>query len=150
MLRRGIVKPMPPALQKGQIKVEYSSMISQAINSITVAAIQQFLAFVAQLAQVGAQAAQNPTMDPIDFDEMVDEAAKAMGIPPTIVRDPAMVEQIRKVRQQAQAQQQQQEQQSQMAQAALAHAGAAQKLGSTPLGTGSALDAAIGAQPVSG
>ena len=150
MLQRGMLKPMPPALKKGQIKIEYSSMISQAINSITVGAIQQFSAFVAQLAQVTAQAAQNPTMDVVDFEEMIDEFAKATGIPPTIVRSDAVVQQIRAVRAKQQAAQQQQQQQAAQAQAALAHAGAVQKLGQTPMGGGSALDAAIGANPVSG
>jgi len=151
MIRRGITKPMPPALKKGQIKIEYSSMISQAINSLTVAAIQQFSQFVASQAQVTAQAAQNPAMDIIDFDQMIDEFAKATGIPPTIIRDDAVVQQIRAVRAKQQQQQQEQEAQSAQAQAALAHSGAIQNLSQSPMGGGgTALDSAIGAQPVAG
>lgn len=149
MMQRGITKPMPPALKKAQIKIEYSSMISQAINSLTVAAIQQFSQFVASQAQVTAQAAQNPAMDVVDFDDMIDQFAKATGIPPTIIRDDAVVQQIRATREKQQQAQQAQQATAAQAQAALQHSGAIQNLSQSPMaGGGTALDSAIGAQPV--
>lgn len=150
MIRRGITKPMPPALKKSQIKIEYSSMISQAINAITVGAITQFNTFVGQVADISAKGAGSPALDGVDFDEMIEEMAKATGVPPTLTRSDADIKQIRAVRQKQQDAQQAQQAQEQSAQAALAHAQSVNQLGNTPMGQGSALDAAIGANPVGG
>jgi hypothetical protein len=150
MLRHGVLPPAPPAMKGQNVKVEYSSILAQAINQVTVGSIQTFAAFVGQIAQVGAQAAQNPAVDKVDFDAMIEEMGNAAGVPPKIVRTDADVVQIRQVRQQKQDAQAQQQAQEANAQAALSHSQAAQNLSQTPLGTGSALDAAVGASPVSG
>ena len=150
MLRHGELPPPPDAMKGQDIKVEYSSILAQAINQITAGSIQQFMGVVGQVAQLSAQGAQNPALDKVDFDEAIEQAANAIGVPPAIVRTDAAVEQIRAVRAKQQADQAAQEQQAATAQAALAHSQSISNLAGSPMGQGSALDAAIGASPVSG
>lgn len=151
MLRHGLLPPMPPAMRGAVIKVEYSSILAQAINAVTFGSIQQFTGFIGQVAQLSQQGAQNPALDKVDFDATIEEAGKATGVPPTMIRSDDEVTQIRKVRAQQQAQAQQQQQMQAAAEAANQHADTAQKLSQTPMGTGSALDqlaSSVGAAPV--
>jgi hypothetical protein len=151
-LRHGKYPPMPPAMRGTSIRVKYVSILAQAIQAVTFQAIQQFNGFVGQVAQITAQGAQNPALDKVDFDAMVEEAAKSTGVPPHIIRDDDAVKQIRDVRQQQQQAQQQQEAMQAQAQAVAQHAGAAQKLSQTQVGDGNALDAlaqTVGAGQVS-
>jgi hypothetical protein len=150
MMRHGELPPPPQAMRGQDIKVEYSSILAQAIQQVTAGSIQQFMGFVGQVAQLSAQGAQNPGLDKVNFDEAIEEYAIATGVPATIVRSDADVDAIRQQRQKVQDQQAAQEQQAATAQAALAHSTAINKMGNTPLGQGSALDAAVGASPVSG
>lgn len=151
-LRHGKYPPIPPGLKGAQLKVEYSSILAQAINSITVSSIKDFLGIVADVAKLTENGAQNPALDKVDFDTMLEEAGTAEGIPPAIIRSDADVEQIRHVRdQQQQAAAKQQAMQAQ-AEAMAQHAKTAQSLSQTPVGNGgNALDAlasAVGASPV--
>jgi hypothetical protein len=149
--RHGLYPPPPPALQHAQLRVTYTSILAQAINAITASAIQQFTGYVGEIAQMSAAGAQNPSLDKVNFDRAIEEYGKATGIPPTIIRSDDEVAQVRQARQQQQEAQQRQQAMQAQAEAMQAHAGAAQKLSQTPLGTGSALDAlagAVGASPV--
>ncbi len=151
LLRHGLVPPPPAAMRGQRVKVEYSSILAQAIQQVTAGSIQQFNGFVGQVAQLSAQGAQNPALDNVNFDNMIEEYANATGVPATIVRTPGEVQQIRQVRAQQQADQAAQQQQAATAQAALAHSGVVNNLANSPMaGGGSALDAAVGANPVSG
>ena len=151
MLRHGELPPPPPAMRGQDIKVEYSSILAQAINQVTAGSLQQFTGFVAQVAQLSAQGAQNPALDKVDFDNAIEEYANATGVPAKVVRSDADVAQIRAVRQKQQDAQAAQEQQAATAQAALAHSGVVNNMANSPMaGGGSALDAAVGASPVSG
>jgi hypothetical protein len=131
-MRHGKYPPVPSAVGKATLRVKYVSILAQAINAITADAIQKFSAFVGQVLTMTAQAAQNPTADKVDFDEMIEEFGKATGVPPHIVRSDADVDGIRQVRQKQQQQQQQQEQEERQAQNMNTHAQTAQTLSQTP------------------
>lgn len=152
--RHGKYPPLPPALKGATIRVQYISILAQAINAVTAGAISSFTGFLGQIAQVSAQAAQNPAMDKANFDNMIEEQGKALGVPPSCIRGDADVEQVRAVRQKKQEAQQQQEQAQQQAQNMATHAQTAQTLSQTPVGQGgNALDTlanAVGAGQVGG
>jgi hypothetical protein len=152
--QHGKYPPIPPALKGATIRVQYVSILAQAINSVTAGAISSFTGFVGQIAQVTAQAAQNPAMDKVNFDNMIEEQGKALGVPPSVIRGDADVKQIRDVRQQQQEQAAQQQQQQHQADVMAQHASTAQTLSQTPVGQGgNALDnlaSAVGAGQVPG
>jgi len=153
MMQRGLLPPPPPALRGQKIKVQYISILAQAINAVTFGSLQQFSAFIGQIATLSKEGSQNPAMDRVDFDHLIEEGAKATGVPPTVLRDDDEIQQIRQQRAQAQQQAQQQAAQQQAAETANTHADTAQTLSQTPLGGASALDqlaSAVGAGQVSG
>lgn len=151
MMQRGELPPLPKAMRASKVHVVYTSILANAINSITFQSLQSFTGYLGQVAEMSQNAAGNPAMDKMDWDQAIDEAAKATQVPPSVVRSDSAVAQIRAQRQKAQEQQQQQEQMQAQAHAVAAHAGAAKDLSQTQMGTGSALDglaAAAGASPV--
>lgn len=139
LMRRGMLPPPPPALRGQSIKVKYVSILAQSINAVTFGSLQQFNQFVGEVAQISAAADQNPHLDAVDFDDMIREAAKATGVPATVVRDADEIEQIREQRAQAQQQAQQQAAAQQAAETANTHADTAQTMSQTPMGAGGSL-----------
>ena len=154
-MRHGKYPQIPPAIGKATLRVKYVSILAQAIQAVTAQSIEKFSGFVGTVLTMTAQAAQNPTADKVDFDEMIEEYGKALGVPPHIVRSDADVQQIRDQRAQAQAQQQQQEAEAQDAQNANLHAKTGQLMSQTPVngGQNTALDQlaqSVGAGQVQG
>lgn len=152
LLRRGDLPPPPKALQGSGVHVTYTSILANAINSITFQSIQQFTGYVGQIAEMSAAVAQNPALDKVDFDAAIEEAGKATQVPPSLIRSDADVAQIRQHRQQMQEAQARQEQQAQAAAAMQQHTASVKNLAQSPVGQGSALDAlaqAVGAGQVS-
>lgn len=140
-LRHGLYPPLPPALKKATIHVNYISILAQAINAVTADANNRFVAFVGQVAQVVAEAQNTPAADKVNWDKLVEDQGTALGISPTIIRSDADVKQIRDQRSQQQAQAQQQAAAAQQAQTANTHADTASTLADTPMQDGgSALD----------
>lgn len=147
MQRRGLISKPPEALKGADITVDYISILHQAQKSLATGAIDQLLTFVGRVGQVEAAGAQAPSMDVIDFDDMINEYADAVGTAPSITRDEDAVKQIRDQRAQAQQQAQQAAQAQQATEAAPKVASAVSSLGSTPVGGaggGTALDAILG------
>lgn len=131
-MRKGMFPPPPPELQDGmKLSVEYISVLAQAQKAISTNSIDVTAAFVGQLAQF------NPdVLDKVDFDEMVDQYAKAKGTPPSIIRSIDDVAAVRQQRAEAQAAAQQQEQ-------AMMAAQNAKTMSDTKLDENTALDAAL-------
>lgn len=116
LCRAGLMPPPPvdaaPELAGQEIRVEFISILAQAQKQAGIAAINQTVGFVGQLAQL----MQNPAvLDKINADEAVDEVAQMQGVPPRLIRSDEEVEQLRAER----AQQAQQMQQMQMMQQGL-------------------------------
>ena len=101
MLRKGLLPPPPAELEGQLLNIEYISVLAQAQRVVGIGAIEQFTGFVGQLAEVIPSA-----LDKVDFDEIVEDYAEAVGVRPSVLIDDALVQQIRTTRAQ-QAQQQQ-------------------------------------------
>lgn len=127
MLRRGKIPPPPEELQGRELKVEYISIMAQAQKLLGTTGLERAAAFVGNLAGVKAD-----VIDKLDFDQLVDEYADSLGVPPSVVRPDEAVAEMRAQREQQQAQAQAVEQQA-------VQADTAKKLSETDLENPSAL-----------
>jgi hypothetical protein len=107
--QRGELPPAPDVLQGLRLKVEYTSVLAAAQKLLGIANIERFVGFVGNLAGVLPQA-----LDKLDVDEVIDEYADKVGVPPRIIVSSERVAAIRAAR----AQQQQAAQMAAMAQPA--------------------------------
>ena len=105
-MRHGKYPKPPAAIGKATLRVKYTSILAQAIQAITASSIKQFTDYVGEVLNMGQAASQNPAADKVDFDVLIEEYAKATGVPPNIIRSDADVVQLRDVRQKQQEQQQ--------------------------------------------
>ena len=102
-MRAGILPPIPKELEDGgDLKVEYISIMAQAQKMVGTSSIERLAGFAGQLAQFDPG-----VLDKIDADQMVDEYADMLGVPPTVVNSDEEVEDIREQRMAQQKQQQQ-------------------------------------------
>jgi hypothetical protein len=122
MLRRGLIPPPPQELQGQALKVEYTSIMAQALKLMGIANIEKTSSYTGSLAQLNPQA-----LDKLDVDEAIDTYAEAMGINPRIIRTADQVKGLREAR----AKQQQMAQMVQMAQPMERAAKAGKALGET-------------------
>ena len=113
MLRKGLTPPPPEELQGMDLKVEYISVMAQAQRAIGTSSLERISAFVGNLA-----AAKPDVLDKLDTDQLVDQYAEMLGVPPKVVIPGDEVEVTRAQRAQAQQQQHQMEQMQQAAQGA--------------------------------
>lgn len=102
MLRQGQIPDPPEELQGQDLKVEYISIMAQAQKLAGISTLERFAGFVN-----GAAAVAPEILDKIDTDQLIDEYADRLSIPPGIVRDDEAVAEIRGARAQAQQAQQQ-------------------------------------------
>lgn len=136
LLRNGQIPPPPPELEDQELRIEYTSILTQAQKLLGAAGMERFLAFAGQMAGVAAGVTQAPVLRGIDFNELRDAYADVLGIPPNIIRDQAEVDEELA----AEAQRAEQERQGQMA---LAAAQGAKDLASAKLDEPSALTAML-------
>lgn len=127
LLRRGRFPPVPKVLQGLELSIEYVSIMAQAQKLLSTTGLERYAAFAGNLAQL-----KPDVLDKVDMDQLVDEYADALGIPPSTVRADADVQRLRSQRA---AQQQQQQQLA----AAAEGAKTAKTLGDTSLESGNAL-----------
>ncbi|MCK5236714.1 MAG: phage tail protein, partial [Deltaproteobacteria bacterium] len=119
MLKQGLI-PEPPEVLRGEVlKVEYISIMHQAQKLAGLSAIEKLARFTGELAQVNPE-----VLDKVDFDELVEEYAEIVGVPPKIVLPEEEVDAIRIQRAEAEAAAAQAEQVNQMSGAAKNLAGA--------------------------
>jgi hypothetical protein len=78
--RVGILPPPPPEIQGMDLQVEYISIMAQAQKLIETAGIERLAGFAGNLAAV-----KPDVLDKINFDEMVDRYADALGTAPALV-----------------------------------------------------------------
>ena len=101
MTEAGIIPPAPPEIEGDHLTVELNSMLARDQRVDAIVGIERMLGLTGNLA-----AAQPTVLDKLDADQVIDEYADLIGVPPTIVRPDDAVEQIRAQRaQQEQAQQ---------------------------------------------
>jgi hypothetical protein len=115
LFRAGKLPPAPPEMQDQMMAFEYVSIISQAMKSVGITAIERGAQFI------GANMVNFPEMrDKINPDKMVDQYFERIGTPPDIIHDDNETATIRQDR----------AQRDQMAQAA-ASMGTAAQIGKT-------------------
>ena len=104
--------PKPPKELEGQdLKVEYVSAMAQAQKLVGIGGLERFAGFAANM----VKASGDPTVaDKVNFDQLLDEHAISVGVPPTVVRSDEEVAAIRQQRAQAQQAQAQAEQAEKM------------------------------------
>lgn len=108
-----LIPPPPKEMQGMDLQVEYTSILAQAQKALGVASIERAVSFTGNLAEAFPEAA-----DLLNVDGTVREYFDAIGVPPTILRDPEAVDALRQQRAEAQQQAAQQEQLGQIAQGA--------------------------------
>jgi len=113
MQKAGLVPPPPVEIGRGELKVEYISLLAQAQKAVGVGAIERLVGFVGNIA-----GAKPDALDKIDSDQAIDEYAEMLGTPPKIVRSDDVVQAERDARAEAAAQQQMAQQASGLAQGA--------------------------------
>lgn len=100
--RAGRIPPPPEILSTMPLKIEYTSILAQAMKASGTSGIERTTAFVAQLASIIGPSA----LDKFDFDQAIDEYSDRAGSPASMVRDDEAVQAIREGRAQQEAQQQ--------------------------------------------
>jgi len=99
--RAGRLPPAPAVLQGANLLVEYLSIMAQAQKAVGMGAIQQFAAFVQNVAE-----AKPEVLDNVDTDQMVADVADMLSVNPRIIVAADKVAKLRAARarqQQAQA-----------------------------------------------
>jgi hypothetical protein len=136
MTRRNLLPPPPRELEGQPLKVEYISVMHQAMQATGLEAIDRITGYVLNVVK---QSGEPSLMDKLDFDQAVDEYADMTGAPPKIVVPDDVVQKIR-------AQRAKMQQQAHAAETAAKAAQAAQALSQTDTSTGgNALSDAMGA-----
>ena len=102
--RGGLIPEAPPELQGKELKIEFVSVLAQAMKMMGMSTTERVVGFVGSLGSIfGPQ-----VLDKIDPDALVDDYADRANLPAKAVRDQAAVDEMRASRQQ-------QEQAAQMA-----------------------------------
>jgi len=142
MNRAGLLPELSPELEEliggMPMKVTYISVFAQAQKMIGITAIEQTVNFIGGLSKIAPDVVDN-----LDTDEASRVYADSIGSPAKIIVDPIVVAAKRKARAKEEAKIAQANAMSQMAEGAEKGAKAAKDLGTTPIGTGSALDTAL-------
>jgi len=138
-LKSGTLPPPPEALQGAEIKVKYVSLLAQAQEAVAASSIERTVSFAGNMAAVAPD-----ILDNINTDEALRQYSDILGNGPELIREPAVVAQIRAERLKAQQQAQQQEEAAAMAQTAQGGAQAAKLLSETDSQGQNALTALMG------
>jgi hypothetical protein len=131
-----LLPPAPEELQNMELSVDFISTLSQAQKQIGLGAIEKFAMFVGQMAQLKGPDA----LDKYDADQAMDVYGDLLGVDPALIVADDKVSAARDARAEKQAQQEQMAQMAQMAKPMDQMAGAAQKMGGTTAGEGTALN----------
>ncbi len=115
-------------LQGVPIKIQYTSVLAQAQRALGVVKLERVIGFAGMLAEINPDA-----MDNYDTDEMARQMAEMEGAAAKVIRDPALVQEIREQRAQ-------QQQMAQMAEMANSAADTTKKLADAKTDQPSALD----------
>ena len=118
--RAGVLGQAPESLAGRSYTVRYVSPLARSQKLEEVTAIDQFVAGCAMAAEVQAKAGMPPTaLDNVDLDAAARFRGEALGVPGSIIRSQADMEQLRKQREQDQQAALEQQQQLQMQQQAM-------------------------------
>jgi hypothetical protein len=85
-----LLPPVPEELAGEEIKIEYTSIVAQALKASGTGAIRELLQLIGNLFAV-----DQDILDNIDLDKVVAEYANMLGISPKLMREPEQVKAIR-------------------------------------------------------
>lgn len=125
--KRGMLPPPPEGIENTNLRVEYISVMAQAQKAMGIGNIERFVGFVGNVAQMYPEA-----LDKVNIDEVIEEYADGVAVPPKAVRTADEAQEIRAGREQ-------QAQQMQAAQAGVMAADTARTLSETDMTKDSAL-----------
>lgn len=131
MVRQGLIPEPPEELHGINLKVEYISIMAQALKLAGLGSIERFTGFVGQVAEYDPA-----VLDKVDRDQLIDEYGEIIGVPPRIIRPDEDVAEIRQSRAEA-------EQQARQMEAMKEGAGAARELSQADLEGNNALAALL-------
>ncbi len=129
---RGEFPEAPEDLKDEDIRPEYVSALAKAQKTAAISSMERMTSFAGSL-----ETFIPGTIDKLDGDKMVDEAAEILDVPTGIVRTDEEVDVVRQARQQVQNDQA-------MLEAGVAAAGAAKDLANAPVGKGALIDELVG------
>lgn len=101
LLKQGRLPRIPEELEGQSIKVEYVSMMAQAMRAINMGSINRVLETCIQLA--GAEGSAAKIWNKVDMYQAIDEVAKAAGAPARLIRGDEQVAQIEQAQAEARA-----------------------------------------------
>ena len=122
LLRKGMLPKPPPEMQGQNLKIEYTSIMAQAMKLMGIGNDDRLMEGVGRAAQLDPKA-----LDKLDVDEWIDGYADKLGTNPKIIRTLDQVKALRDMR----AKQQQAAQMAQMAKPAEQMAKAGKAMGET-------------------
>ena len=93
MQRNGRVPKPPPELSGRELKVEYTSVLAQAQKAASLGAMESFTGFMGRVSGLAPQ-----VLDCVDWDGLVAKNAEAVGISPTVLKNPREISDARKER----------------------------------------------------
>lgn len=94
IMELGIAPPPPPEIEGMNVDVEFVSMLAQAQRAVQINGVDRWLVGVGSLINLGKTEAG----DKINTDELVDEYADMLGVPPSVVTPDDQVAAIRQAR----------------------------------------------------
>jgi len=131
MERRGMLEEAPAELEGQELKIDYISILAQAQKAVATSGLERVAGFVGNLAGVKPE-----SLDKLDGDQIIDEYADMVGVPPSVIRSDDAVQKIRADRAQQQQRQQQAASMTAMAPAAKQGAEAVKILAETDANQG--------------
>ncbi len=93
-LRADILPTPPPELSGQNLRVNYISSLAMAQRAVATGGIEHISAFVGSLAAAGFP----EVADKFDADQAVDEMARAIGVPPSLIINDEVVAEVRQQR----------------------------------------------------
>jgi len=93
LFRRGKIPPPPARLAGRNVKIEYISVMAQAQKLLGTASTERLVSFVGS-----TSAAKKEVLDIVNFDNVIIEYAKMLGVPPDMINPIEVVMKIRELR----------------------------------------------------
>lgn len=93
LLFRGMLPPIPKALEEQEYKIEYISVLAEAQKLLRTVAIERLASFI-----INSASANPEVLDKLDFDKMAERYSDMLGSPPDLIRADDIVAEIRKQR----------------------------------------------------
>ncbi len=96
MQRFDLIPPAPPEIEDQEIEIQYVSILSNAQSAVGVASVERWLQVVGNLSGI-----EPGVLNIVDFDELVRNYARDVGVPASNIRSRAETEELAEAQRQA-------------------------------------------------